>query len=403
VTGLPVLGPEDQRVLGSLLEKQTTVPASYPLTVNALRTACNQTSSREPVVDYDQQTVEQTARSLKERGLLRIVWADTGRRTLKYHQILDEELGLDPDERALLTVLLLRGPQAPGELRTRTERLHSFGDRGEVEACLHRMAERPEPLVRELERRPGQQDRRWVHLLGPVPEQSGPAVEDAVDREAVLARGGEERDASVRSSYDGIAAAYGDHVADELQALPFERWLLDRVAAHAVGQPVVDVGSGPGHVTAYLAAAGAQAIGIDLSPAMVAEAQRRFPGRSFEVGDLRRLSRPATSHGWAAVLAWYSLIHLAASELPDAVAALARPLAPGGWLVLALHAGAEVRHADDWFDLPIDLDFVLHDPAYIVGVVEAAGLADVEWYLRGALAARGETTQRLYVVARKPV
>ena len=158
MTELPVLGPEDQRILGSLLEKQTTVPTSYPLSANALRTACNQTSSRDPVVDYDQQTVEQTARSLKEQGLLRIVWSDTGRRTLKYHQILDERLGLDPDERAVLTVLLLRGPQAPGELRTRTERLHPFADRSEVEACLRRMAERPQPLVRELERRPGQQD-----------------------------------------------------------------------------------------------------------------------------------------------------------------------------------------------------------------------------------------------------
>ena len=135
--------PDDQRILGSLLEKQTTVPASYPLTANALRSACNQTSNRDPVVDFDQQTVEQAARSLKERGLLRIVWSDTGRRTLKYHQVLDEVLGLAPDERALLTMLLLRGPQAPGELRTRTERLHGFADRGEVEACLRRMAGRP--------------------------------------------------------------------------------------------------------------------------------------------------------------------------------------------------------------------------------------------------------------------
>ena len=125
MTELPVLEPDDQRILGSLLEKQTTVPASYPLTANALRAACNQTSNRDPVVDLDQQTVERTARALKERGLLRIVWSDAGRRTLKYHQILDERLGLDPDERALLTVLLLRGAQAPGELRTRTERLHA--------------------------------------------------------------------------------------------------------------------------------------------------------------------------------------------------------------------------------------------------------------------------------------
>jgi uncharacterized protein len=401
VTELPVLEPEDQRILGSLLEKQTTVPDSYPLTANALRAACNQTSNREPVVDFDQQTVERTARALKERGLLRIVWSDTGRRTLKYHQILDERLGLDPDERALLTVLLLRGAQSPGELRTRTERLYAFADRGEVEACLGRMAGRPQPLARQLERRPGQQDRRWVHLLGPAPQQAASASA-AVDRDAVIADGADQRDAQLRSSYDAVATAYADHLVDELRGLPFETWLLDRVLAHAAGRPVVEVGSGPGHVTAYLTDGGADATGIDLSPAMVIEARRRFPGRSFEVGDLRRLTRPATSFGWAAVLGWYSLIHLAASELPDAVAALVRPLAPGGWLVLGMHAGAEVRHLDEWFGHEVDLDFVLHEPAFVVGVVDAAGLVDLEWYLRGPLTARGETTQRLYVVGRRP-
>jgi uncharacterized protein YceH (UPF0502 family) len=402
VTELPVLEPEEQRILGSLLEKQSTVPASYPLSANALRSACNQSSSREPVVDYDEQTVVQTARALKEQGLLRIVWSDTGRRTLKYHQILDEHLGLEPDERALLTVLLLRGAQTPGELRTRTERLHTFADRAEVEECLRRMAGRPQPLVRELERRPGQHDRRWVHLLGPVPQEATPAAAAAVDRDAVIAGGAEARDARVRSSYDAVASAYAEHLVDELSGLAFETWLLDRVLAHAGGGPVVEVGSGPGHVTAYLADGGAEATGIDLSPAMVDEARRRFPGRSFEVGDLRRLSRPVASAGWAAVLGWYSLIHLAASELPEAVAALARPLAPGGWLVLGLHAGSEVRHLDEWFDQEVDLDFVLHEPAAVVGVVEAAGLVDVEWYLRGPVTARGETTQRLYVIGRRP-
>jgi len=382
------------------MEKQTTVPASYPLTANALRTACNQTSNREPVVDYDQGTVERIARSLKDRGLVRIVWVDTGRRTLKYHQTLDERLELEADERALLTVLLLRGEQAPGELRTRTERLHGFADRAEVEACLRRMAGRPEPLVRELERRPGQQDHRWIHLLGPLPELAAPVAAEAVDRDAVLANGADARDARVRSSYDAVATSYADELLDELNKLPFETWLLDRVIAHAAGLPVVEVGSGPGHVTAYLADHDADATGIDLSPAMVDEARRRFPDRNFQVGDLRRLGRPPTSSGWAAVLAWYSLIHLAASELPDAVAALLRPLDPGGWLVLGLHAGAEVRHVEEFFGHEVDLDFVLHDPAYVVGVVEAAGLVDVEWYLRGPITARQETTQRLYVVGR---
>lgn len=402
MTEPPVLEPEEQRLLGSLMEKQSTVPASYPLTANALRAACNQSSNREPVVDYDEQLVAHTARALKERGLLRIVWSDTGRRTLKYHQVLDEVLELEADERALLTVLLLRGPQAPGELRTRTERLHPFADRDQVEACLGRMAGRPQPLVRELERRPGQHDRRWVHLLGPVPQEPTPAEAATVDRDTVIEGGADARDARVRSSYDAVAAGYAEHLVDELRGLPFETWLLDRVLSHADGRPVVEVGSGPGHVTAYLAQGGAAAVGIDLSPGMVSEARRRFPGCSFEVGDLRRLSRPAASPAWAAVLGWYSLIHLATSELPDAVAALVRPLAPGGWLVLALHAGAEVRHVDEWFDQEVDLDFVLHEPAALVALVEAGGLVDVEWYLRGPVTARGETTQRLYVIGRAP-
>lgn len=159
MTDLPELDPEEQRVLGSLLEKQVTVPASYPLSLNALRTACNQTSSRDPVVDYDEQTVEAVGWRLKDRGLLRIVWSDSGRRTLKYHQTLDEVLELADDERALLTVLLLRGPQAPGELRTRTDRLHAFADRHAVERVLAGMAERG--LVREQPRRRGERDARW--------------------------------------------------------------------------------------------------------------------------------------------------------------------------------------------------------------------------------------------------
>jgi uncharacterized protein YceH (UPF0502 family) len=403
VTDLPVLDPTEQRVLGSLLEKQTTVPASYPMTLKGLRTACNQTSSRHPVMDLDEPTVEATARALKDRGLVRVVWADAGRRTLKYHQLLVERLELAPDERALLTVLLLRGAQAAGELRTRTERLHAFSDRGEVEECLRRMAARTQPLVRELQRRPGQQDRRWVHLLGPVPDDA-PVVEaqPSVDRDAVIADGAAARDDRVRSSYDAVAADYAEHLVGELAHLPFERWLLDRVAAEAAGGPVVEVGCGPGHVTAHLAAAGADASGIDLSPAMVAEAARRFPGGSYQVGDLRRLMRPTTSAGWRAVLAWYSLIHLAASELPDALAGLVRPLLPGGRLVVALHVGAEVRHLDEWLGQPVNLDFVLHEPTAVARAVEAVGLTEVEWYHRGPLTWRGETTERLYVVGRLP-
>lgn len=397
------LDPVEQRVLGALMEKQRTVPASYPLSLNGLRTACNQTSSRDPVVDYDEALLSDTLRGLKDRGLVRIVWADRGPRTLKYHQTLDEALALQPDERALLTGLLLRGPQAPGELRARSDRLHPFADHAEVEQVLRRLAALPTPLARELDRRPGQRDRRWVHLLGPVADDETALVRsDAVDREVVLAAGRAARDAKVVASYDALASTYAEHLADELDHKPFDRWLLGRVAALADGGPVVDVGTGPGHVAAHLAAAGARVTGVDLSSAMVAEARRRFPDLRFEVGDLTALLRPPDASGWSAVTGWYALVHLASSEVAPAVAALARVLAPGGWLALALHLGDEVRHADELWDQAIDVDFVLHDRDVVLAAVRAAGLNDVEWYVRSPLTGVEVESERLYVLARRP-
>lgn len=400
---LPVLDAVEQRVLGSLLEKQRTVPATYPLTLTALRTACNQTSSREPVSDYDDATLEEALARLRHRDLVRVVWADTGRRTLKYHQLLDQALALQPDERALMTVLLLRGAQAPGELRTRTERLHPFGDREQVETCLRRMAALPTPLVRELELRAGQHDRRWVHLVGPVPEGLGQPLSAAVstgpDPESVLRDGPDARDARVRASYDVLAGSYAERFADELAGLPFERWLLDRAAEAASGHPIADVGCGPGHVADHVATTGAVVRAFDPSPGMVAEARRRYPGLDVAQAGVHQLLRPRDDDGWGAVLAWYSLIHLAPSELPAAIAALARVLRPRGWLVLALHAGRSLRHAEEWLGHEVDLDVVGHDPERVKASVEEAGLTVLEWYVRGPLVAREETSERLYVVA----
>jgi uncharacterized protein len=400
VTDLPVLDAAEQRVLGSLLEKEITVPASYPMSINAVRTPCNQPSSREPTVDYDEELVHQTLRELKEKDLVALTWQGTGSRVVKYVQTFAQRRGIPSDERALLTVLLLRGPQPAGALKTRTERLHHFADRTEVEACLSRMAEAE--MVRELPRQPGQQDNRWIHLLGPVEAPAAIAVDAPVDRESVLEAGPDARDDKVRAAYAAVAVSYAEQLFNELTGLPFESWLLRRVVELSDGAPVIEVGTGPGHVAAFLAEAGADATGLDLSPEMVAEARRRYPNVSYQVGDLRQLMRPTTNDGWGAVLAWYSLIHLAESELPAAIASLARPLRSNGWLVLAVHAGAEVRTVNEWFGHEINLDFVLHDRAEIVAMVEQAGLLDVEWYHRGAYSSRGETTQRLYVLARKP-
>jgi uncharacterized protein len=402
VADLPVLDAAEQRVLGSLLEKEITVPASYPMTINSVRIACNQSSSREPVVDYDEETVHQTLRALKDKELVALTWQGAGSRAVKYVQTFAQRRGIPPDERALLTVLLLRGPQPAGALKTRTERLHPFADRDEVEACLTRMAGAETATVRELPRQPGQHDTRWIHLLGPVELPETGAAPLPVDRESVLAAGPEARDDKVRAAYATVAASYAEQRGDELAELPFESWLLRRVVELSDGAPVIDVGTGPGHVAAFLADAGAAATGLDFTPEMVDEARQRYPAVSYEVGDLRRLMRPSTHDGWGAVVAWYSLIHLAASELPAAVASLARPLRASGWLVLALNTGTEIRSLTDWFDHEIDLDFVLHDPAEILASVDQAGLVDIEWYLRGPVAARGEVLERLYVLARKP-
>src|SRR4051794_10970522 len=169
--------------------------------------ACNQATSRDPVVTYDEATLLDALGRLRDRELVRFV-KPTGLRVVKYHQRLEEQLGLDASGVALLTALLLRGPQTPGELRPRTERLHPFADREAVEERLQELAAGESPLVRELERQAGQHDRRWIQLLGAElpPEAVEPVI--AVDRETVLSSGGLARDRKVAAEYDRLAEAY---------------------------------------------------------------------------------------------------------------------------------------------------------------------------------------------------
>jgi uncharacterized protein YceH (UPF0502 family) len=151
------------RVLGCLIEKQRTTPDVYPLTLNALRLACNQSTNRDPVVDYDENTIRAGIERLVQRKWATLAsWSN--RRSMKYRQTLDGALGLDAAEISVLAVLMLRGPQTPGELKTRTERLHRFGDMSELSAALERLGERR--LVARLERRPGQREERYKQLLG---------------------------------------------------------------------------------------------------------------------------------------------------------------------------------------------------------------------------------------------
>lgn len=393
---LPQLNPVEQRVLGCLLEKELTVPASYPLTLNALRTACNQASSREPVVDYDERTVQDGMRGLKDHGLAGATWADHGRRTIKYAQVAVEALALAPAERAVLTVLLLRGPQAPGELKTRADRLHGFADRAEVEATLREMAAREAGLVVEVPLRAGQQDARWAHLLGEVPTVNGPVPE--VDREQILAGGVAERDALIRSTYAAVADSYEESFCSWLDERPIERWLLERVVELAWDRPVADVGCGTGLVTARLAAGGANVTGYDLSPEMLEVARRVHPELTFEQADQRSLLRPPSASGWGAITSWYGLIHYTPSEVAAQIAYLANLLDGEGQLVLALHAGNAVETTTQWLGHEVTTPWVRHDPAHIRAAVEAAGLVEIELYVE--VGEGGD--ERLFVLAQRP-
>src|SRR5689334_15076624 len=146
------------RVAGCLVEKQRTTPDAYPLSLNALRLACNQSTNRDPVVDYDEEMVSEALRRLALRGWTRLA-SGAGSRARKYRHLLPEALGLGDDELALLAVLMLRGPQTPGELKQRSERLHPFADLAATQATLERLVERE--LVIRHPRRAGQKEDRF--------------------------------------------------------------------------------------------------------------------------------------------------------------------------------------------------------------------------------------------------
>lgn len=198
--GLPELTPAQVRVVGCLLEKELATPDAYPLTMNGLLAACNQTSNRHPVVHYEEPTVSNAIENLRVAGIVRVVYSRSNRAD-RFRQVLDERLDLSEADRAVLAMLLVRGPQTVAELRARTARLHPFDDEDGlgVETTLASLAARPEPLVLSLGRQPGRKEPRWAQLLAgfPSPEDlavvaDGPAgggrserlreLEDAVER-----------------------------------------------------------------------------------------------------------------------------------------------------------------------------------------------------------------------------
>lgn len=163
------LGSVQLRVLGCLMEKQRTTPDAYPLSLNALRLAANQSTNRDPVVDYDEATIRDGLHRLERAGLVRLA-SGAGSRAAKFRHLLAETLPMSDDEQAVMCVLMLRGAQTPGELKQRTDRMHAFAGLDEVGQTLARLIERG--LVARLERRPGQKEERYRHLLGEDEEQA---------------------------------------------------------------------------------------------------------------------------------------------------------------------------------------------------------------------------------------
>lgn len=159
------LDDEEIRVLGCLMEKKVTTPDGYPLTLNAVVAACNQSTNRFPVVRYGETEVMRALTTLREKGLTRVVYSPSNRAP-KHRHVVDEVLRLDAGQEAVLGVLMLRGAQTVGELKQRAERWHEFADLAAVEAALAALADRDVALVRRLDRQPGQKDARYVQLLG---------------------------------------------------------------------------------------------------------------------------------------------------------------------------------------------------------------------------------------------
>lgn len=210
------LSSTQARVLGSLLEKEMTTPDAYPMTLNALTTACNQSSNRDPVVKYQATQVETAVLALKAKGLARVVHPGAGDRVTKYRQVVDEVLGLWDAERAVICVLLLRGAQTVAELRSRSERLHQFRSVDEVEQALESLARRQPPFVAKVDRQSGQKEDRWIQVMEVGAAERAAASAAALPSVTASSRGStrvdelEERVAALEGQVARLLEALGE-------------------------------------------------------------------------------------------------------------------------------------------------------------------------------------------------
>ena len=192
------LDPIECRILGSLMEKQRATPDHYPLTLNSLGSACNQRTSRDPVTDYTENEIESAIARLQSAKLL---WKVHSGRVAKYEHNLNDILGFNAATRAVVTLLLLRGAQTSGEIRSRSERLHDFNSVAEVDEVLETLAHLDEPLVVQLPRQAGQKENRWVHLMSGEPD-----IEEPMTPTPTASRSGlEERLATVEEKVEELA------------------------------------------------------------------------------------------------------------------------------------------------------------------------------------------------------
>jgi len=213
-----------------------------------------------------------------------------------------------------------------------------------------------------------------------------------------------DRMAATQASYDAVAASYADAMSDELQHKPLDRALLTAFGEQArqagAGRGLVwDVGCRPGHVTAFLAGLGLHAAGIDLSEGMVAQAGARHPDLEFRAGSMTAL--PARDGAWDGLVSFYSLIHMIGdADVRAALAEFRRVLAHGGLLLLAVHAGQEVRHSTEWFGAAVDVSFRFFDPDWLAAELDRAGFAVEAVTRRQPYPGAEVATERAYFLAR---
>jgi SAM-dependent methyltransferase len=205
-----------------------------------------------------------------------------------------------------------------------------------------------------------------------------------------------------QTSYDRVAVEYGERFKDEMDDKPFDRDCLNKLL-HEVEElgPICDLGCGPGQIARYLHSQDVKTLGVDLSANMIVEAQRLNPEIHFHQGDM--LSLPDVDNSWGGIAAFYCIIHIPREQIVNALQEMKRVLKPGGILLLAFHIGTEIKHLDDWWEKPVNLDFAFYLPAEMESWLKEAGFELLETLVREPNTDVEAATHRAYIFAKKPL